>query len=209
MARRRRVYSLYGYVMDRPTWDQMYMTMCYLVSMRSKDRSTHAGTVIVAPDHTIRSIGYNDFPRGIEAEGNLGEDDLPSRRSRIDGEKYKWTEHSERNAIYNAGRNGVSLIGCTLYVNWLPCVDCARSIIQAGIVKVVIHKQGQQAFDACSSATHTWTDSHDMVWQMMVEAGLTVQWFTKPLIETITALFNGQELVFDEEGNTWWDGGLA
>jgi len=195
--------------MNRPTWDQLYMTMCYLVSMRSQDRSTHAGTVIVAPDHTIRSIGYNDFPRGIEAEGNLGEDDLPSRRSRIEGEKYKWTEHSERNAIYNAGRNGVSLIGCTLYVNWLPCVDCARSIIQAGITKVVIHKQGQEAFDANSGATHTWTDSHDMVWQMMVEAGLTVQWFTKPMIETITALFNGEELVFDEESNTWWDGRLA
>ena len=191
--------------MNRPTWDQMYMTMCYLVSMRSQDRSTHAGTVIVAPDHTIRSIGYNDFPRGIDAEGNIGKDDLPSRRSRIDGEKYKWTEHSERNAIYNAGRNGVSLIGCTLYVNWLLCDGCARAIIQSGITEVVIHKQGQEAFDACSGATHTWTDSHDMVWQMMVEAGLTVRWFTKPMIETITALFNGQELVFDEKMNKWWD----
>ncbi len=196
--------------MNRPTWDQMYMTMCYLVSMRSQDRSTHAGTVIVAPDHTIRSIGYNDLPRGIEDEGSIGEDELPSRRSRIDGQKYMWTEHSERNAIYNAGRNGVSLIGCTLYVNWLPCVDCARSIIQSGVTEVVIHEQGQEAFNACTGlAMHNWLADHEMVQLMMEEAGLTVRWFGEPIVENITALFNGEELVFDEEGNCWWDGQLA
>ena len=48
-----------------------------------------------------------------------------------------WTEHAERNAIYNAARLGISLAGCTCYVNWFPCIDCARAIIQAGIVRLV------------------------------------------------------------------------
>ena len=47
-------------------------------------------------------------------------------------------EHAERNAIMNAARVGIPLEGCTLYCQWLPCADCARAIIQAGIVAVVV-----------------------------------------------------------------------
>jgi dCMP deaminase len=47
-------------------------------------------------------------------------------------------EHAERNAIYNAARCGTPLEGCTLYVEIMPCMDCARAIVQAGIGQVVI-----------------------------------------------------------------------
>lgn len=43
----------------------------------------------------------------------------------------------KRNAIYNAARFGVSLNGATCYVNWFPCIDCARAIVQAGIMRLV------------------------------------------------------------------------
>ena len=42
------------------------------------------------------------------------------------------------NAIYNAGLNGISLDGATLYVYGCPiCNECAKGIIQVGIKKVV------------------------------------------------------------------------
>lgn len=93
----------------------------------SKDPSTKVGAVIVGPDNDVRAIGYNGLPRGIDA--------LPDRFMRP--QKYVWIEHAERNAIYTAARNGVPLNGCRLYLNWFPCADCARAILQAGIVEVV------------------------------------------------------------------------
>ncbi len=53
--------------------------------------------------------------------------------------KYEWVEHAERNAIYNAARTGVSIKGCTAYLNWepRPCVECCKGFIQAGIINVV------------------------------------------------------------------------
>lgn len=90
----------------------------------SKDRSRQTACVIVGPDREIRSTGYNGFPRGVD-------DSMDVRHQRP--AKYKWTEHAERNAIYNAARVGVPLGGCTMYLPWFPCADCARAIIQAGI----------------------------------------------------------------------------
>ena len=43
------------------SWDQYFMTMAYLISMKSKDPSTRVGAVIVGKDHEIRSTGYNGF----------------------------------------------------------------------------------------------------------------------------------------------------
>lgn len=111
-------------------WDEYYLEMAELVANKSKDRSTKVGCVIVGPDNEVRSTGYNGFPRGV--------DDLEeSRHNRPT--KYSYTEHAERNAIYNAARVGIPLKGCTLYLNWepCPCTDCSRAIIQSGIVAVV------------------------------------------------------------------------
>ena len=76
-------------------WDTLFMSMVYLVAMKSKDDSTHLGAVIVSQDNEIRSFGYNGLARGIN-------DDVVERQERP--EKYFWFEHAERNAIYNAGR---------------------------------------------------------------------------------------------------------
>ena len=111
-----------------PTWDDYHMGMAISAARRSKDRSTKLGCVIVGPDNEIRTTGYNSFPRGIR-------DDIEERHQRP--EKYDWTEHAERNAIYNAARHGVALKDCKLYVPWLPCMPCARGIINVGITTVI------------------------------------------------------------------------
>ncbi len=100
-----------------------------MVAARSKDPNTKLGCVIVGPAHEIRTTGYNSFPRGIR-------DDVPERLVRPT--KYLWIEHAERNAICNAARCGTPLDGCTLYVEIMPCMDCARAIVQAGIREVIV-----------------------------------------------------------------------
>lgn len=109
-------------------WDQRFLRIAQETAQWSKDKSRKVGCVIVGPSKEIRATGYNGFPRGVE-------DDVPSRHERP--AKYLWTEHAERNAIYNAARHGVALECCTIYLPWYPCVDCARAIIQCGIIEVV------------------------------------------------------------------------
>ena len=110
-------------------WDDLFMNMVYLIAMKSKDESTHIGAVIVGPKHEVRSVGYNSFPRGIN-------DNVAKRQKRP--EKYFWMSHAETNAIANAAMIGIPIKGCTLYTNGIPCTPCALSIINSGIVEVVV-----------------------------------------------------------------------
>ena len=109
-------------------WDERFMDLARHVATWSKDRSRKVGAVIVGPNHEVRAMGYNGFPRGAN-------DDAEERHQRP--AKYRWTEHAERNAIYNAALTGVQTEACTIYLPWYPCMDCARAIVQAGIFEVV------------------------------------------------------------------------
>jgi len=108
-------------------WDKRFLELAKHIASWSEDRSTKVGCVLVGPNKEIRATGYNGFPRGIK--------DKEERHERP--AKYDWTEHAERNAIYNAARTGVPLEGTTAYLQWFPCVDCARALIQSGITEVV------------------------------------------------------------------------
>ncbi len=158
----------------RPDWDQLYMTMCYLIGMRSRDPSTHVGSVIVDSDNVLVATGYNSLPRGIAP------DMYNKRLSREQGEKYYWIEHAERNAIFNAARRGTILKGCKLYVPWTPCSDCARAIIQSGIDEVVVHKNGQDFYDSYTNGK--WKDSEERVKEMFIEAGVLMQYIEMDIV---------------------------
>lgn len=110
-------------------WDDYFMSIAYLIASKSKDERTHIGAVIVGQNKEIKSTGYNSFVRGLI-------DHVPERQEKP--EKYYWFEHAERNAIYNATLIGTSLKGCKMYTNGIPCMDCARGIVQVGIVEVIV-----------------------------------------------------------------------
>lgn len=110
-------------------WNRRFRELCEHISNWTEDRDFNVGAVIVGPALEIRSTGFNGFPRGVSSIDE-------KRYNRASGEKFFWFEHAERNAIYNAARSGVSLDGCTIYVNRFPCADCARAIIQSGIREV-------------------------------------------------------------------------
>lgn len=116
----------------RPGKDTYVMRMLPGIAARSHDLHTQTSCLVVGPDGEIRTSGYNGFPRGCDDSGH------PERLERP--EKYFWMEHAERNAVYNAARVGIPLKGCTMYLSWLPCMDCARAIIQSGIVRLVCDK---------------------------------------------------------------------
>lgn len=113
-------------------WTEYFLGIAEQVKLKSKDQSTQIGAVIVGTDNEVLSTGYNSFPRGLD-------DSKQERQERP--EKYFWMEHAERNAIYNAARIGVSLKNSIIYLtSGLPCVDCARGIVNSGI-KTVYCKQ--------------------------------------------------------------------
>ena len=117
-------------------WDDYFMSMVYLIASKSKDERTHIGALIVGPDKEIKSTGYNSFVRRLK-------DDLPKRQEKP--EKYYWFEHAERNAIYNATLIGASLKGCKMYTNGIPCMDCARGVVQSGILEVIVDKKWNES----------------------------------------------------------------
>jgi|TARA_B110000914_G_scaffold112312_1_gene98302 dCMP deaminase len=110
-------------------WGDRYLNLAKEVSTWSRDPSTKVGAVVVGDHGQLLSQGYNGFPRGVG--------DSAARYKNRDV-KYKLVVHAEMNAIYNAGLNGISLDGATLYVYGCPiCNECAKGIIQVGIKKVV------------------------------------------------------------------------
>jgi dCMP deaminase len=140
-------------------WSTYFTNIAEQVKLKSKDQHTQIGAVIVGHDHEIVSTGYNSFPRGIN-------DDIPERQERP--EKYFWMEHAERNAIYNAARIGVSTKGTTMYLTCdVPCADCTRGIINAGIIRIVLTAGG-------GAQSTKWDESAKRSLQMFNEANIEV-----------------------------------
>ncbi len=153
------------------SWDQYFMTMAYLVAMRSKDPSSKIGAVIVGEDFEVRATGYNGFPRAIE-----------DKCHRYENKEYKYLaiNHAEENAILQCARIGVASKNCTLYVPWIPCAGCSKLIIQAGIIKVVYDSNFP---GNCPSLQANWQNSINISLEMLNESGVKVCSFSNKLIK--------------------------
>jgi dCMP deaminase len=144
-------------------WKEYFRNIAHQVKLKSKDEKTQIGAVIVGEDNEIVSTGYNSFPRGIS-------DDISERQERP--EKYFWFEHAERNAIYNAARIGVSTKGTTMYLTCgIPCADCCRGIINAGITTIVCE------IGEAGAKGPKWEESGKRSLQMFNEAGVKIQYY--------------------------------
>jgi len=152
--------------MSSESWDEFFIGLAKYVERKSKDRTTKVGCVIVGPDNEVRSIGYNGFPRGVN-------DDITGRHERP--AKYLWTEHSERNALYNCARVGIPTKGCKIYQGFIPCADCARGIIQSGINEVIV--DGDDWDSKVESWKQRWKEHTDCSIEMLGEAGVKVRVF--------------------------------
>lgn len=141
-------------------WQQRYLNLAQHVATWSRDPSTQVGAVIVRPDKTIASVGFNGLPRGV--------DDSAERLNDRDT-KLSMTLHAEQNAVLAAHER---LDGCTVYV-WPmpPCSHCAAVLIQAGIVSVI-----------APSPSRRWIESCLLGREMLREAGVATQWVNSPIL---------------------------
>ncbi len=143
----------------RPSKTEYYLNIAKEVAKRSTCLRRHFGVVIVREDQIV-STGYVGAPRG--APNCIDTGDCDREKLQIpSGERYELCHsvHAELNCIINAARAGVSVLGGTMYLygenadgtlmeNLWPCQICRRSIINAGLEKlIVLAKEGIKEYN--------------------------------------------------------------
>ena len=112
----------------RPSWDDYFLQIADLVASRATCRRLKVGAILVK-DRKIISTGYCGAPKKMPdcfEAGCLMRDDHCVR-----------TVHAEINTVAQAAFHGVSTKDSILYANWLPCYNCAKVLINAGVNKIV------------------------------------------------------------------------
>jgi dCMP deaminase len=137
-------------------WEHRFLELAqFWANKCSKDPSRKVGAVIVRPDTTIVSMGYNGFPRGVKDDASRYEErEL----------KLKLVVHAEENAILTAKED---LSKCTIFSTLYPCSECTKTIIQAGIKDVV-------CYERVAHPSHDLAFHMDWSAQMFSEAGVVV-----------------------------------
>src|SRR4030066_776194 len=106
-------------------FDKRYLEMALIWAKNSYCQRAQVGALIVKGKMII-SDGYNGTPSGFE---NVCEDESNKTKP--------YVLHAEANAITKVAKSNNSSDGATLYITSSPCLECAKLIIQAGIIRVV------------------------------------------------------------------------
>jgi dCMP deaminase len=109
--------------------DKRYLKMARIWASNSYCIRRQVGALLVK-DKMIISDGYNGTPSGFE---NECEDEHDITKS--------YVLHAEANAITKVAKSNNSSDGSTLYITTSPCVECAKLIIQSGIIRVVFQEK--------------------------------------------------------------------
>jgi len=104
-------------------WINAYIEICQTIANLSYCTRKKVGSILVK-DNRIISIGYNGTPSCFDNE------------CEIDGITKSEVLHAESNCISKCAKSTESCLGATLFVTLSPCLECAKLIIQSGIVKV-------------------------------------------------------------------------
>lgn len=113
---------------DRLTWDEYFMNLAITVSERGTCDRAYVGCVIVNEDNRIVTTGYNGSIKGNPHCDDIG-------HTMRDGHCIA-TIHAEMNALLYCAKEGISVNGCKAYVTHFPCLNCTKSLIQAGIKEI-------------------------------------------------------------------------
>ncbi len=134
--------------LKRISKDEYYLGIAKEVSRRSTCFRRSIGAIILRDDQII-STGYVGAPRKTKDSFEQGFC-LRDRLGIPHGQRYELCRsvHAEQNAIINAARAGVSLLGGDIYIygstpakgepiNAFPCFICKKMIINAGLNRVI------------------------------------------------------------------------
>jgi len=121
--------------LERPSADDYFMEIATVVAKRSTCLRNQVGALFVR-NKRILTTGYNGAPSGLDHCDQVG----CARDGVASGTHHELCRavHAEQNAIIQAALHGVGIAGGTLYCTNHPCGICAKMIINAGIVSVVI-----------------------------------------------------------------------
>ena len=115
--------------------DITYLKMAREWGRLSKAKRKKVGCLIVK-DGQIISDGYNGTPAGYSNECEfVNENFLPQAKNKL--ETKPEVLHAESNALMKLAKSTNSSKDSTIYLTMSPCFDCAKLIIQAGVVRVV------------------------------------------------------------------------
>ncbi|MDR3244611.1 MAG: cytidine/deoxycytidylate deaminase family protein [Elusimicrobiota bacterium] len=122
---------------NRPSWDEYFMKLAWLVAERSTCLRHHVGAVIVR-DKRILTTGYNGAAANIQSCLELG--CLRNQLNIPSGQNHEICRaiHAEQNAIIQGGYNGINIKDSALYSTHSPCVLCAKMIANSGIKEVIV-----------------------------------------------------------------------
>ncbi len=128
--------------------DEYYLGIAREVARRSTCFRRAIGALIIRDDQII-STGYVGAPRKTRDSFEHGVC-LRDKLNIPHGQRYELCRsvHAEQNAVINAARAGVSLLGGDMYIygrdastlqdiTALPCFICKKIIINAGLKRVV------------------------------------------------------------------------
>jgi dCMP deaminase len=122
---------------SRPSWDEYFIKLAWLVAERSTCIRHHVGAVIIR-DKRVLTTGYNGAATGTQDCLSLG--CLRNALNIPSGQRHEICRaiHAEQNAILQGGYHGINIKDSFLYCTHSPCVLCAKIIVNAGIKKVVM-----------------------------------------------------------------------
>ena len=109
---------------ERINWDQYFMSIAILASVRSSCNRLNVGCVLVKNKRVI-SMGYNGFLPGAK------------HNSIIKNNHEQATVHAEQNAISDAANRGISIDNCIAYITHYPCINCFKILSASGIKKIL------------------------------------------------------------------------
>ncbi len=115
--------------MVRPSWDEYFLKLAMLASERATCPRMHCGCILVK-DKNVIATGYNGSIPGDDHCEDVGCWVVDNHCIR--------TNHAEMNALTQAAKKGHPTDGATAYVTNMPCTNCAKALIAAGIKRVVI-----------------------------------------------------------------------
>jgi len=144
-------------------WKEYYLGIAEQVKLKSKDRSTQIGAVVVGEGNEILSTGYNSFPRGLD-------DNVEERHQRP--EKYHFMVHAEANAIVNAAKIGISINKSKIFLTCgIPCSECSKLIINSGIKEIICKNTNDDVIG------EIWIESKKKSLEMINECGIKLTFY--------------------------------
>lgn len=125
-------------MVDRLTWDQVWMQTAETIAKRSICAGRQVGAAITGPDNRYTVVGYNGPPAGFEHNNEDCSAWCTRQQTGVRGATYEGcpSVHAEVNAIAQADRRQIE--GGTLYVTSACCWDCGKVVANSGVTRVVM-----------------------------------------------------------------------